>query len=771
MEPADFLKKQLEFRKQLMDRINDIHSAQSLVELMQQISTRIPQLFLAERITIYLADLERNQLVSKVLSGSELISIILPISHETLAGHCALNRQVVHVKNAYDEHELRMVHSDLRFNPDWDRRSGFVTRQVLCVPMQLQGQFIGVIQILNKRGPEAFTAQDVEFAGELATALAIALVNNQRQKQPAGEGPAAPVRRAERYDYLMDKGLVNEEQLQQAQKIAREEKISADVALMRLAKIDRATMGKALSLYFSTDFIHFDRSRSAPLTLLERLKPELLRNDIWVPIGIENGIILVAMEDPRDLQKQGLIAYAFPGQRKIRHLAAFRDDILSFIDLFYNQDSQSDLKFGSMQDILNSATEQDEPEIEQEIKQVSEEDSALVKMVNKIICDAHQANASDIHIEPYPGKNDVVVRIRVDGRCKIYQRIPYKYKYALSSRIKIMAGLDIAERRKPQDGKITFKKYGPLDIELRVATVPTANHVEDVVLRLLASGEPLPFEKLGLTPRNLQVVTEAIHKPYGLILCVGPTGSGKTTTLHSAIALINTPETKIWTAEDPVEITQKGLRQVQMNPKIGLNFAAALRSFLRADPDVIMVGEMRDEETAAIGIESSLTGHLVFSTLHTNSAPETVTRLLDMGMDPFSFSDALLVIIAQRLARRACPDCLERYAPDEQQWTSLADEYGAEAFAQLGLQRSSAQLVRTRGCERCGQSGYRGRLGLHEVLECSDEMKELIKKKEEVAHVRALAMRQGMTTLKQDGILKVLQGLTDLQEVRRVCIK
>jgi len=763
MDQSEFLKQQLECRKQLMDRINEIHSAKNLVEIMQHIGQRTPQLFRAERITIYLADKKNNQLVAKVISGTELKEITVPIDHNTITGHCAKTKQIVNIANAYDDHELRMLHSDLKFDRQWDERSGFTTRQVLCVPMQLQQIFIGVIQILNKRGSDTFTPQDVEFATELSTALSIALYNNQRLSSAAAKNP-----RPSRYQYLLEKELLTEEQIRQAAIIARDEHLNQDLVIIKELKIARDEMAKALEHYFGSDFIRFDNATPVPQQLLNNLKPEMLRHDMWVPISNDNGIISIAMDNPNDLQKQGIIAFSFPGQRKLRFVGAFTDEILQFIDLFYNQDSQSEF---SMQDILSSIDKDDEPEIEQESKKVSEEDSALVKMVNKIICDAYQANASDIHIEPALGKNDVLVRIRIDGRCQVYQRIPYKYKYALTSRIKIMAGLDIAERRKPQDGKITFKKYGPLDIELRVATVPTAGGVEDVVLRVLASGEPLPFEQLGLTPRNFEVIQAAINKPYGLILCVGPTGSGKTTSLHSAIAQINTPETKIWTAEDPIEITQKGLRQVQMNAKIGLTFANALRSFLRADPDVIMVGEMRDEETAAIGIESSLTGHLVFSTLHTNSAPETITRLLDMGMDPFSFSDALLVIMAQRLARRACSKCCQQYSPTEDEVSSLIDEYGAEQFALLNLDRSTIKFVKTVGCEHCGGTGYKGRLGLHEVLECSDEMKALIKKKAEVAQIRELAISQGMTTLKQDGIMKMFQGKTDLQEVRRVCIK
>src|SRR5712692_5812526 len=247
-----------------------------------------------------------------------------------------------------------------------------------------------------------------------------------------------------------------------------------------------------------------------------------------------------------------------------------------------------------------------------------------------------------------------------------------------------MAQLDIAERRKPQDGKIRFKMPDSREIELRVATVPTANQNEDVVMRILTASEPMPLDKLGMTERNLSEIKKIAVKPYGLVLCVGPTGSGKTTTLHSILGYINKPERKIWTAEDPVEITQYGLRQVQVQPKIGFTFAAALRSFLRADPDVIMIGEMRDEETAHAGIEASLTGHLVFSTLHTNSAPETLTRLLDMGLDPFNLADALLAVLAQRLVRRVCVDCKEDYHPEKDESDELVHAFGEEDFKKLG---------------------------------------------------------------------------------------
>lgn len=424
-------------------------------------------------------------------------------------------------------------------------------------------------------------------------------------------------------------------------------------------------------------------------------------------------------------------------------------------------------------EILNSIEEEEDEEetLPADQEEVSDSDSKVVKLANLIIRNAHQRGVSDIHIEPYPGKQACEVRFRIDGLCEKYFDIPAIYAKGLISRLKIMSKLDIAERRKPQDGKIIFP-LGNGKIELRVATIPTVGSLEDVVLRILSSSEPIPLDNMRFSERNLRELKELIQKPYGIILCVGPTGSGKTTTLHSCLGHINTPERKIWTAEDPVEITQKGLRQVQVQPKIGFTFAAALRSFLRADPDVIMVGEMRDEETASIGIEASLTGHLVLSTLHTNSAPETVTRLLDMGLKPFNFADALLGILAQRLARTLCPHCKKTYHPPEEEFAAMRRMYGEEAFHGLGVEYDrDFVLYRPVGCDRCGHTGYKGRIGLHELLIGTPGIKEMIIKKERVDRIRDMAMAQGMSTLLQDGIQKVIAGYTDFKSVRSVVVK
>jgi type II secretory ATPase GspE/PulE/Tfp pilus assembly ATPase PilB-like protein len=304
-----------------------------------------------------------------------------------------------------------------------------------------------------------------------------------------------------------------------------------------------------------------------------------------------------------------------------------------------------------------------------------------------------------------------------------------------------------------------------------MATIPTTGGFEDAVLRILAKAGAMKLDEMGLSERNIRIMKKIIAQPYGLILAVGPTGSGKTTTLHAALDYINKPGIKIWTAEDPVEITQRGLRQAEVKPKIGLNFAMLMRSFLRADPDVVMIGEMRDHETASTGIEASLTGHLVFSTLHTNSAPETVTRLLDLGLNPLNFSDAFLGVLAQRLVRRLCTNCRKEYHPSKTEFEEIAAEYGREQFEALKIKFTRRlALYLPIGCELCSETGYSGRVGIHELMEGTPEIKRLIKKQAVSEDLFAQAVKEGMTTLKQDGIHKVFMGVTDINEVRRVCI-
>ncbi len=752
------LKSEVAYRTKLQEISNQIYAAFNLDEILIDIKEEIVELVGAERITIYYVDGIKRELVSRFKSGEEVSEIRVPVSDNSIAGYAATHQRMVNIKDVYQRSELGAVDGALKFDERWDQRTGFRTRQVLAAPILFKSYLLGVLQLMNRRDGGPFTRRDEDNITELAKIMGIALY---KQKRMASQGKG-------KFDYLLQNHILSPKELNQAVAKSREKREPVENVLISDFKIPKKEVGVALSHYFDMPLVEYHNNLPIPGELLQGLKVKFMRNNTWVPVRSENGDVVIAIDNPDDIRRVDEIKTLFP-RKNIKLNIAVKEDILKLIDLFTSNVQQSE---SSIDDIISQLEGEDES-FEEESYSVSEESSAVVQLVNKIILDAYNRGASDIHIEPLPGRVNTEVRLRVDGACSLYQTIPYSYKNAVISRIKIMSDLDISERRKPQDGKIRFKKYGGKNIELRVATVPTQGGLEDVVMRILASGEPIPLDKMGFSERNYESFVKAVSMPYGLIFCCGPTGSGKTTTLHSALAQINEVDRKIWTAEDPVEITQKGLRQVQVKPKIGYDFAAAMRAFLRADPDVIMVGEMRDRETTQMGIEASLTGHLVFSTLHTNSAPESITRLLDMGMDPFNFADALIAILAQRLVRTLCKNCKESYHPEQSEYDEMVREYGGDLFEKnVNIPYSEDLLLyRPVGCDQCNNTGYRGRMGLHELLMGSDNIKSLIQSRAPMSEIRDQAILEGMTTLKQDGIEKIFEGHCDLLEVRKVCIR
>ncbi|MGD2125242.1 MAG: GspE/PulE family protein [Desulfobacteraceae bacterium] len=755
------LEDQLQFQKRLNNITNKIHSAKDTNDILFNLQNEILSLLDADRITIYVVDGIKKQIVSKIKTGNEVAEIRVPISNESISGYCAVSGRVVNVANAYDEKELKRINPQLNFNMSWDERTGYRTNQVLAAPISYNKYLLGVIQLINKRNGTHFSLEDQNSVQEIAKVLGVAFFNNQKLAQR---------RRPTKFDYLITNNIITDKDLEQTISSARKSKKPVESVLMSDLQVSRDDVGKSLAAYYKTRFIPYDDKMVIPGAVLKGLRSGFLKSNVFVPVSQSGNKVVVAMENPDYLPARDTIRRLIPG-KEFEYCVALREDIFRMIDHFFDV-KRSELMedSGSIEDILGQLETNDDT-MDEDLERVTEEDGAIVQLVNKMVIDAYSRNASDIHIEPRQGKANAHIRFRIDGACQLYQTIPYTFKRAVVSRVKIMADLDIAERRLPQDGKIKLSRYAPLDVELRVATIPTTGGNEDVVLRLLSAGEPIPLDKMGMSQRNYDAFVNMIIKPYGIVLVVGPTGSGKTTTLHAALRYINRPETKIWTAEDPVEISQEGLRQVQVHPKIGFDFATAMRSFLRADPDVIMVGEMRDHETVNTGIEASLTGHLVFSTLHTNSATETVTRLLDMGMDPFNFADALLGVLAQRLVRTLCNDCKEKYHPTREEFDALARAYEGD-FDALGYPyNDDFFLYKPKGCNKCGNIGYRGRTGIHELLVGTDELKSLIQGRAKMEELRAQALKDGMTTLMQDGIRKTLLGDTDLIQVRKVCIK
>jgi type II secretory ATPase GspE/PulE/Tfp pilus assembly ATPase PilB-like protein/GAF domain-containing protein len=746
-----------------------IHSAKNINEILIELIDPILQLFKSQAITIYAVDHQNNEIFSKLKSGNQISEIRLPISPLSIAGWVAMEQKCVNIYDVNNNEELLTYHPDLRFDKSWDKLSGFITKSIICYPLIFSGKLMGVVQIVNKLIGLGFTEQDEKSASIIAETLALAFHNQEKYVEP----------KPSKFSYLIQNGIITEEELTQSTAKARKGQMDLESVLIFDLKIQRKVLGKSLESFYQLPYFSYSNTLILPSEIMNGLNQNFLKKNFWIPIQKTDEKITILINDPLNPVKKQNIKQIFP-KKDIEYKIGLKADILDFLNSSLGIDETSigneKTPTEEMSSLLSALKhEQEELDLDTTSEDdganaISEKDSTIVRLVNKVLIDAYERGVSDIHVEPGVGKENVLVRFRKDGNCDIYEEIPSIYKQAIISRIKIMSNLDIAERRMPQDGKIKMR-YGGKKIEYRVATCPTVGGNEDAVLRILAASKPIPLDGMNFSDRNLNLIQESAAKPYGLILVVGPTGSGKTTTLHSTLGYINKPERKIWTAEDPVEITQKGLRQVQILNKIGLSFARAMKSFLRGDPDVIMVGEMRDSDTCSIGLEASLTGHLVFSTLHTNSAPETITRLIDMGMNPLNFADALLLIVAQRLVRTLCKNCKKNYHPSKEEFESLVKEYGEEDFKKLNIEYTDdLMLKKPVGCDSCNEKGYAGRTGIHECLEGTDEIKRMVMKQSPVEELREQALRDGMTTLKQDGIYKVFKGDTDLKQVMAVCI-
>jgi type II secretory ATPase GspE/PulE/Tfp pilus assembly ATPase PilB-like protein/GAF domain-containing protein len=800
-------------KEKLNSLIRILDQAECIDHILVGLEQQIINIFEAEMVTIYAVDQIEKTIYSKIKSGGGIKVIRLPISDVSIAGYVAMSKSAVIIKDVYNSEELNRINPKLKFNSEYDVKTGNKSTAMLVYPLVSKGELYGVIQLVNKKNSGTFTSVDEGMMQDLAEVMSSSLKKQLHKKEK---------QRTSQFQSLINSGYISELELKDGYSIARKENSDIETVLLNNNNISREQLGQSLASHYSLPYQKFNESfKYSYSDTQKKLNNKFLLNNHFVPIQKSSSETIIVVNNPENQESIKNIKMIF-GSNKVEFRVGLKIDIEEYIYHLIPTNKPSDEKYSKTNEIsishlltesvsdivslmekeevtkkdasntivkeesalgnlvkeqfpfitdkLSSSTDNEyELESEQEnINFISDNDGDIVRLTNKILIDAYDQGASDIHIEPGIDKAAITVRFRKDGICFIYQEIPALFKKQIISRIKIMAKLDIAEKRFPQDGKIKLK-YDSKNIEYRVVTVPTSGGNEDAILRVLAASKPIPLETMNFSKRNLELLKKQITKPYGLILVVGPTGSGKTTTLHSCLGDINKPEIKIWTAEDPIEITQKGLRQVQVQKNINFDFADAMKTFLRGDPDVIMVGEMRDQKTCAIGLEASLTGHLVFSTLHTNSAPETIVRLVDLGMNPLNFADALLLIVAQRLIRKLCSDCKEGYHPSQKEFDTLVKEYGKEEFKSLNIEYHDKQILnKPVGCSSCNDTGYAGRIGLHELLNGSEDMKRLIMDDGKVEDIRKQARVDGMTTIKQDGILKIFKGDCDLRTVLSV---
>ncbi len=556
-------------------------------------------------------------------------------------------------------------------------------------------------------------------------------------------------------DFLLREGLVTEEQLRAAARDAKEHGTRVGYSLIKLNIIAEPELTKALARQYRVPAVDLDRVQVDP-KIVKLFPPDLAFKHYVLPIRRIGRMLTVAMADPTDAG--AIDSLKFVTRCDIEPVIVGEMTLKRHIDQFYQIEDIEEANH--LTEILEQIEGNEEVEVLEEaeedlnaaILQAQVDDAPVVKLINGVLNDAVQRGASDIHIEPY--EKELRIRYRIDGALMEIMKPPIKMRAALNSRVKILANLNIAERRVPQDGRIKMRIRNRV-IDFRVSTLPVI-FGEKIVLRILDQGNlALDLEKFGMEPQALRDFIHAISNPYGMVLVTGPTGSGKTTTLYSALSRINTEDVNIMTAEDPVEYNLHGINQVLVRSEIGMTFAAALRAFLRQDPNIIMVGEVRDIETGGIAIKAALTGHLVLSTLHTNDAPSTITRLIDMGLEPFNVAGALNCVTAQRLVRKICTNCKAeaKYPPEYMEAAAISGAASQKTF------------YKGKGCENCAGSGYKGRAGLYEVLNISAELRRLIMHGASTDELREQGLQEGMLTLRMDGLLKASRGVTTLEEV------
>ncbi|MBT7443281.1 MAG: Flp pilus assembly complex ATPase component TadA [Methylococcales bacterium] len=749
------------FKQKLADVHALIKGATSFASDIMDIQPVARDLLSAERMNLFHCGGDEEGIVNNMTmpgGGGEIEQIKIPFSTQSVIGIVALSQKPLLIADLNDPKEVKAINPNLTVDKANDVTLNGEDKSMIAVPIKAGNVLLGVLQIVNHDSKGNFGVEDLKRCIWVSQQFGSAFHEELR----CLKGP---------YDFLIFQGKMTREVLKGVEKRAIETRNSISNILLAEQGINKADLGRSMEQYYQVPYMGFEEDIELPKDVLSQLNLSVCRTENWVPVMGNETEIIVLIDDPQDQARTSKIEILLEEHaHAVAYRVGFKDDIQKFLTAAGAKEE------GAFSRFMVEEEEEEPEEAEADIYDAPTrinltlaDGTQVIPFVNQLIVEADKAGASDIHIEPFGPRAPALVRVRVDGLCREFTEIPAEHAANVVARIKVMCRLDVTERRMPQDGKCKLE-VDDGTLELRVATVPTVLG-ESAVMRLLSGGGALPIDKLNFSKHNMSRVKQMMSLPHGLVLVVGPTGSGKTTTLHAMLGELNKPDKTIWTAEDPVEITQPGLQQLQVDSGIGLGFADALRSFLRADPDIILIGEMRDKETAKTGVEASLTGHLVLSTLHTNSAVETITRLLDLGLDRINFSDAMIGIVAQRLIRVFCK-CAKPHEPTEIEYQQLRTAYGEEAWdTDIGLAKADVHLKKKSRCAECGGTGYKGRTGIHEVLVSNAEMRHMINQAATIGEMTVRAKEDGMRSLFQDGVEKILSGETDMAQLLAVAAR
>jgi type II secretory ATPase GspE/PulE/Tfp pilus assembly ATPase PilB-like protein len=767
----------------LQSLLEAVRKAPDIRSIKHTLSQQILDVFQVEIAAIFLANIRKQELVSWILlPGDSLEKVVIPIATNSIVGYVAAKKQPVNLRDPYDFRELRRIGPELNFSDSYDAKANIRSKQILALPIVHNKTLMGVFELINKRDDTDFTYADQDQANELAGVLAAAFFTHGifgKQTPP-------------KYESLLAQKLLSRKELEQGLAKAAELGEDPDTVLMNNFRIPKLKMGKLLADFYSTRFVDLERIGNIPKKLMQRIDSDFFEKEELVPLSLNDEKLVVAVKNIEDQTLAGTIREQVLGVSQVELVLAFQGDIRSFwkrtrAGSLSSSTGVSDEQLTSFDTSLFDLLEEDTPQeivqekrvavVERRVrpeKPVEIEDDIdappVVRLVQQIIEGGYSSQASDIHIEPYGPEKDGEVRYRIDGVCRDALTIPQHSVRQVIERIKSLASLKRAERTRPQDGTIKFTTSKGKEIELRVATIPTANSNEDIVLRIVPDPRPLPLLDELMPSRLLAPFKEIIEQEQGLILVVGPNASGKTTTLHAVLHHLNRPEKKIWTAEYPLEIRQHRIRQAQVDPLVNYTFAEALRAFLRADPDVIMLGDMPDLQTVVMAVDAALHGHLVLSSLTANSAAEGIIHCLNMGLDPERLAAALHGVLALRLVRTLCEHCKEPYHPEKAEYDRLLEGYGISFFDHINVMYSDDLVFhRAKGCPRCNASGYHGRTGLYELLVVNPVIRKLISKRASLGQIIEEAMINDMILLVQEGIQLIFNGTIDRKELMSVC--